>query len=235
MTVPVAVAIPAFDAGGELAETIEAVLAQSAPPAEVCLTVDEASSDNTLAVARRYEPDVTVHTVAPTTSMNGRQLAVEATTAPLVALCDADDVWLPTKLERQVAALDATEALDGLFCAVTEFVSARPDQGGPPLRRPHDRIDGRVASALLIRRTALDAIGGFVAEDHLAQWIAWLSRALAAGQRFGMVDEVLVRRRLRPDSYTSRHRDETPAMLETVLDHLRRTRAAGGAGGPDLW
>lgn len=230
MSDAVAVTIPAFEAAGELAETVESVLRQTIPPAEVCVTVDGASTDDTLRVARSFAPDVTVVPIAPTTSMHGRQLAVEATTAPWVAPCDADDVWLPTKLERQVAALEASDDLDGVFCDVTEFVAG--DVGTRGMRRPHERIAGRVASALLVRRVALDRMGGFVAEDQLAQWIAWLSAALDSGLRFGSVDEVLVRRRLRAEGYTSRHREQTPEMLDTVFDHLRRRRAPPATSPP---
>ena len=232
MKAPVAVVVPAFDAAGELAETLDSILAQTTPPTEICVTVDRASTDGTLAVARGFEPAVKVVPVAPTTSMHARQLAVEDTTAPLVAPCDADDVWLRSKLERQVAALEANDDLDGLFCDVTEFVSHPDEAGAPVVRRPHERIPGRVASALLIRRPALEAMGGFVADDQLAQWIAWLSGAMDGGLRFGSVDEVLVRRRLRPDSYTSRHREQTPEMLDTVLDHLTRRRANGDDRAP---
>lgn len=228
MTVPVAVVIPAFAAGGELAETLESVLTQTTPAAEVCVTVDAASEDHTLAVARRYEPDVTVRSIAPTTAMHARQLTTSATTAPLVAPCDADDLWLPTKLERQVTSLEAGSDLDAVFCEVTEFTSSEHRVDGYPLRRAHPRINGRVASALLIRRSALDEIGGFVADDHLAQWIAWLSGALGAGLRFGMVDEVLVRRRLRSAGYTSRHRDQTAELLDTMRQHLHHTRPLAG-------
>lgn len=223
-TVPdIAVVIPAYGVAACLGETLEAVLAQTLPPAEVAVLVDAASPDQTLAVARRYTPEVTVVEHEPTTSMNARQLAVDATTSGLVASCDGDDVWLPTKLERQAAALRADPSLDGVFCAVTEFTT--DSGGGPALRRCHERIDGRVASALLVHRDPLDRIGGFTSGDHLAQWIEWLSLAAHRGLRLGHVDEVLVRRRLRADGYTSRHRDQTSEMVATMRSHLARQRA----------
>ncbi|MEQ8717455.1 MAG: hypothetical protein RIE08_07560 [Acidimicrobiales bacterium] len=114
------------------------------------------------------------------------------------------------------------ETLDGVFCAVTEFATDSGD--GPTLRRGHERIDGRVASALPARRDRLETVGGFTSGDHLAHWIEWLSVALHRGLRLGHVDEVLVRRRLRADGYTSRHRDETGEMLATMRGHLSRRR-----------
>jgi glycosyltransferase involved in cell wall biosynthesis len=217
-----AVVIPAYGVAGCLGETIDAVLAQTLPPAEVVVFVDASSPDQTLAVARGYAPDVTVVEHQPTTSMNARHLAVQATTSPLVAPCDGDDVWLPTKLERQVAELRTNPALDGVFCAVTEFTTETG--GGPALRRGHERIDGRVASALLVRRGPLEGIGGFTSGDHLAHWIEWLSVAVHRGLHLGHVDEVLVRRRLRSDGYTSRHRDQTGDMIATMRAHLSRRR-----------
>lgn len=218
----IAVAIPAYGVAACLGETLDAVLAQTLPPTEVAVLVDAASPDQTLAVARRYLPHVTVVEHEPTTSMDARQLAVEATTSDLVAPCDGDDVWLPTKLERQVEALRADPTLDGVFCAVTEFTT--DPIGGPGLRRCHERIDGRVASTLLVRRDQLDRIGGFTSGDHLAQWIEWLSLAVHRGLHLGHLDEVLVRRRLRSDGYTSRHRDQTSDMIATMRTHLTRRR-----------
>ena len=87
--------------------------------------------------------------------------------APLVAPWDADNMWLPTKLKRQVAMLDAIADLNAVFCHVTEFVVDQGVVDGVWLHRPHERIHGCVASALLIWHTKLDDISGLAANDHL--------------------------------------------------------------------
>ena len=227
----VAVVVPAFEAEKWLAETLDSVLSQSVPPTEVSIVVDLGTTDRTEEVARFFEPDVSVVLAGPMTSSEARQLAFEATTSALVAPCDADDVWLPHKLERQVAELDSQSGLDGVFCRVDEFISPEVQkESAEEFRVPMRGVVGRVASALLIRRKGLNSAGGFATEDHLAHWIRWVSGAEAAGLRFGVLDEVLVRRRLHSDSFTRRHRQETTSLLGTMRGHLADSRARRGDG-----
>jgi glycosyltransferase involved in cell wall biosynthesis len=85
-----------------------------AHPLEI-LIVDDGSKDGTLALAHALAaaplpPGVTIR---PLTKPNGgpasaRNLGIREATGDLIAFLDADDLWLPAKLARQVAALEAT-------------------------------------------------------------------------------------------------------------------------------
>ncbi|HMS62799.1 MAG TPA: glycosyltransferase family A protein [Solirubrobacteraceae bacterium] len=103
----VSVIIPAFNAGATMAATIGSVVAQTFQDWEVVVG-DDASTDDTAQLARAIDPRV----IAVTAERNGgpaaaRNLAIEHASGELLAFLDADDLWMPDFLERQVANLDA--------------------------------------------------------------------------------------------------------------------------------
>jgi glycosyltransferase involved in cell wall biosynthesis len=96
-----------------LDEGIRSVLAQTYPHWELLL-VDDGSSDGSSAIARGYaerEPHRVRYLEHPGHHNRGmsasRNLGLQHARGVYLALLDADDVWLPEKLERQVAILEA--------------------------------------------------------------------------------------------------------------------------------
>lgn len=96
-----------------LAEAIRSVIAQTYPRWELLL-VDDGSSDDSSAIARRYagrDPDRIRYLEHPGHRNLGmsasRNLGLQHANGKYVAPLDSDDVWLPEKLERQVALLEA--------------------------------------------------------------------------------------------------------------------------------
>src|SRR5215217_2869902 len=101
----VSVVIPCHNYGHLLDEAIKSALNQTYPPAET-IVVDDGSADNTAAVCARYQVRYLRHE-RPRGAAAARNTGWRATSAALVAFLDADDVWIPDKLERQTARLAA--------------------------------------------------------------------------------------------------------------------------------
>lgn len=101
----VSVVIPAYNAEGYLAETIRSVLAQSYRDYEV-VVVDDGSSDQTLQVAKSFEPCVRAFRKENGGPASARNLAIENSTGEYIAFLDSDDLWVEKKLALQVAFLD---------------------------------------------------------------------------------------------------------------------------------
>lgn len=105
----VSVALGTHNGARYIAEQIDSILAQTVPVTEIVLS-DDASTDDTVAVARATVGD----RVALTVILNDPALgvvanfeqAVLACTGELIALCDQDDVWHPTKLREIVGVFD---------------------------------------------------------------------------------------------------------------------------------
>jgi glycosyltransferase involved in cell wall biosynthesis len=226
----VAVVIPTRDSAAYLAEAIRSALEQTRPPAEICVAVDARSSDATEAIAASFAPAVRV-VRAPPTGVPGitRQAAADATRSQLIATLDADDVWLPHKLEAQVGLLHDDRSLDGVFAGVDEFLSPDlTDEQRRSVRAPLVGVKGRIASALLIDRVALSRAGGFGGRAGPAEWIRWVSAADRAGLRLGICPEVLVRRRIHSANLTRRYAGAGYGpMLSAIRAHLDGGTARG--------
>jgi glycosyltransferase involved in cell wall biosynthesis/SAM-dependent methyltransferase len=107
-----------------LDEAIQSVLGQTRQDWEL-LMVDDGSSDGSSAIARRHaerDPERVRYLEHPGHRNLGmsasRNLGIHHARGEYVALLDADDVWLPEKLARQVAILDA--------CPEVALVFGRP-------------------------------------------------------------------------------------------------------------
>lgn len=98
---PVSVLIPAYNASGVLAETLDAVLSQRYVPAEV-IVLDDGSTDNTSEVVARFGKRVS-YRFAPNGGIDrARNLAASFATSPFLAFCDHDDLWREDKLAQQM-------------------------------------------------------------------------------------------------------------------------------------
>jgi len=115
---PVAVTIPAYNASALLPETLDSIIGQTMPPAEI-VVVDDGSTDNLDACIKVYEPKGVRFVRTPNRGVNAaRNTGAEVTTSPWLAFTDHDDIWLPQKLERQMELLD--RAPDCQFC-ISDF------------------------------------------------------------------------------------------------------------------
>jgi hypothetical protein len=101
----VSVVIAAYNAAWCLGRALDSVLAGTVLPAEV-LVCDDGSTDGTAElVESRYGPPVRVLRLPHRNSPSARRAGLDAATGDWLAFMDADDVWDPPKLERQLAFL----------------------------------------------------------------------------------------------------------------------------------
>ena len=142
-----AVVIPTFNRRPLIGEPLESVLSQRHPAAEV-LVVDDGSDDGTADFVRRRYPSVTVLARSRAGVCAARNAGVAATTAPLIAFCDSDDLWDADHLALRAALFDAHPEVDfsfgdcrllrdGRLSSQTKFAMAPPDwwpEGRPILQ-----------------------------------------------------------------------------------------------------
>ena len=98
----VGILIPAFNAGRWIAETIRSALAQTWPRKEI-IVVDDGSTDDTLAIARRFaSAQVAVTTQPNQGAAAARNTALSLSQADVIQWLDADDVLAHDKIARQM-------------------------------------------------------------------------------------------------------------------------------------
>ena len=168
----VSVTIPAFNAAASIGRAIQSVLTQTYPLIEV-LIVDDGSQDKTGEIVRKaasHDRRVRLLTQENRGVAAARNLGIEHSRGDYIALLDADDVWFPEKLEKQVAVLDKSPSTVGLVYAWS--VQAHEDGTAPNLTRGTS-LEGPVylplvhrnflgnASTPLIRRRCLALVGLF--------------------------------------------------------------------------
>ena len=111
----VSAVIPVHNGAAYVAEAVQSILSQTRPPIE-CVVVDDGSTDETAEVVRRFGNEVAYVRQDRAGVSSARNRGAALARGALVAFLDHDDVWLPTKLERQVEAL-ADARCDDRPCA----------------------------------------------------------------------------------------------------------------------
>ncbi|MCP5133658.1 MAG: glycosyltransferase family 2 protein [Gammaproteobacteria bacterium] len=122
MSIAFSVAIPAYNSAPFIGETLDAILNQTYPPAEV-VVVDDGSTDDTAAILNRYAHRVRSLRITNSGPGMARKTAIELCTSAWIALCDSDDVWNPDYLNRKVCLIDRFPDIN-LACA--NFASFGP-------------------------------------------------------------------------------------------------------------
>jgi glycosyltransferase involved in cell wall biosynthesis len=217
----VSVVMPVKNGEPYLEQAIESVLAQTQPPQEL-LVVDGASTDRSLEIARSYSGVRCLEQVG-TGFAGAWNEGVEAAAGQLLAFIDSDDLWTDDKLERQLALLEERPGLDYVISRVRFFLE--PGHTSPPGFKP-ELLEGHhianMPSALLVRRSAFDAVGPFRTDLTIASDIDWFARAKDLPLTLGTVPEVLVHKRVhdRNLSYTA-----AQEMNHELLGLLRRSVA----------
>lgn len=221
----ISVVIPAWNAGRFLVQAVESALNQSLAAAEIVI-IDDGSTDNTAAIAAELvlrDHRVRVVTQANAGPGSARDRGIDETSGTLVALLDADDLWLPRKLELQRAALHASPSTGAVFTLaqnVFDGVAPRGPEGPMPAYLP---------SAMLTRRNIVLANGRFAAAGAISDWVPWFLR-LREHTSIDIVSELLVHRRVHGANFTTQHRDKRAAYAKHVGDALRRRRNASTEG-----
>lgn len=194
----VAVVLPCYNAETTLQRALDSVYAQTYKDFHVC-AVDDESSDRTLLVLAENAHRCSYVSQVHRGPAAARNRAIRMSNSPFLAFLDADDEWLPLKLERQISLLKDQPNI-GLVCS--RCVLGRSTNGASRIFRDDVPRSGRLFQTLalncfvftpsvVIRRACLDEVGLFqeslpVSEDFnlwlriAARWsIAYLPEPLA--------------------------------------------------------
>jgi glycosyltransferase involved in cell wall biosynthesis len=196
----VSVVIPTYNSARYLEQALGSVLAQTFQDLEI-IVVDDGSTDETSDVIGDLGAQVQYIQQRKSGVSVARNHGVAKSTGRYVAFLDADDVWLPHKLARQIDAL--RNVCSGRLCHSAFLVS---DAHLKPLevRRAgvgssletllfHGNVVGS-PSTVICDRELLRSAGGFDPDlSQCADWDLWIRLAAHAG--FLYLDEPLVRYR----------------------------------------
>lgn len=227
----ISVIVPVHDGERYLAETLDSILAQTLRPLEI-LVVDDGSTDGTAAIAKSFgDPVVYVHRERAGVSA-ARNHGIRIACGDLIAFLDADDLFLPHKLELQRQRFIERPELDMSSGYTANFwspeMSALEADHDPKPTEPWPRFIG----TWVVRRSVFDTVGGFDESMRLSQDVDWNIRVERSPAVTETLDEVLTRRRLHRGNTTRQARSECRrAVLGSVRAHLETMRGREGRGG----
>jgi glycosyltransferase involved in cell wall biosynthesis len=180
MTEPLfSIVIPAYNAARTLEATVRSALAQTVKDLEIII-VDDGSKDATLEVARSLEsPTVRVISQPNGGAASARNTGIRAARGKYVALLDADDLWLPHKLERQLEVLENKPGVYAVQCGASHVNDAMEVLHVRRCFPPKDVLLETLLfqnlpaflSALVVARDKLNEVGGFdTSLEILEEW-----------------------------------------------------------------
>jgi glycosyltransferase involved in cell wall biosynthesis len=114
MEMSVSVIIPAFNRAHLIGETLESIIDQSLPPAEI-IVVDDGSTDETAAVVARYRRKVRYVKIPNSGVCRARNTGAALACGEWLAFCDSDDLWARDKLARQAALFRCSPGTEYCF------------------------------------------------------------------------------------------------------------------------
>lgn len=198
----VSIVIATYNYGMFIEGAIESVLAQTYSDFEI-IVVDDGSCDNTDKIIGTYLIDsrIRYHRTDHLGQSKAKNTGIRLSRGSLVAVLDADDLWLPTKLERQLELFWKDPELG---VAYTRRILINERGEGVPYLQPTfyrgDVLEQMFRnnfichSSVLIRKEVLDRVGVFDESIPMAiDFDLWLRIALQF--RFDYVDEALVKYR----------------------------------------
>jgi glycosyltransferase involved in cell wall biosynthesis len=235
---PVTCIVPVYNGERFLREAIASVVDQTPPVLEI-LVVDDGSTDGTPAILREFTGAVRVIRQEHGGVAAARNRGLGEVQGDFIAFQDADDLWMPRKLELQLARFRARPELDACIGLIQNFWmeeladEAARFQG----RRFAEPIPGIHLVCLVAKRAVFAKVGPFDPGLRVGSDTDWFVRARDGGLVEECVPEVLVRRRLHAGNLTRADLASRDSLLTTMKASLdrRRGRADPRRAGVDLW
>lgn len=193
----VSVIIPVFNAEKYVVEAIRSVLSQTYKNIEL-ICINDKSTDNSLSILESFgNKIILVDNEDNCGTAESRNKGIRLARGEFLAFIDNDDIWESNKLEVQVNQFRNNPGLDISFSYMQCFVSPEISEQVKMLRYcPPDPMPGYIPSTILVKRTSFEKAGYFESKWKNGESVAWMFKALETGLNFGVVDEVLVKRRI---------------------------------------
>lgn len=209
ITMLVSIIMPAYNAALYLEDSIKSVLNQTYKHWEL-LIIDDGSTDETLGIARQYslkDSRIRVFNQENRGIGAARNVGIRASGGAWIAFLDSDDLWVETKLERQLEVGDKYSDVDVIYTNGSIFFNN--DLSSLHL---YETISGRFTNkemyllelntnilpvlSILVKRSLINKVG-LQDEDYRygEDWDHWLRMARGGAVFFGLEEKLFYYRR----------------------------------------
>ncbi len=242
-TLSISAVIPAYNCEQYVARAICSVLDQTRPVSEI-IVVDDGSTDGTADVIRSFGDQVALIQQTNAGVSAARNTAIRAAKGDWIAFLDADDEWLPDKIERQTALHSRNPDLMWMtgnyqecLCDEKRLAPHTPPQRCEQWLGGNDYYDNYLRAirlyewghtdCMLIRRCVFDEVGMFPTEISLAEDVdMWLR----IGYRFpkvGFLSRPLAIYHLTVSRSLMTARRSPALYVDFIQRHMQIAEAAG--------
>lgn len=247
------VIIPNFNNGALLARAIESVLAQTWPALEI-IVIDDGSTDNSRAVAEGFGDRITYVYQQNAGVSAARNAGARLAGGDWLAFLDADDTFMPNRLEAHAHWLRRDPGLDFLFAdqefrdpdgALLQHAISASAVGRDLVRRYPGTVDmplGRADFGALIAdgfaeirtlsvpRETFHKLGGFPVGQKIGEDLYFFIRLFMASERGGVVNLPLAVYYIYPSSALRKDPIAAQRAFVEMLKSLREETGAAPAG-----
>lgn len=194
MTPAVSVIIPVFNCERYITEAVRSVQRQTGIATEI-IVVDDGSTDRSASVAEACGATV-VHQAHAGIGL-ARNCGIQHARHDEIAFLDADDIWDPEKLQRQLVLWRRQQATGAVFSRVQQFISPELESHVKAgLVCPRGDYDGICAGTLLTSKRVMEAIGNFPEDRKLGEFVDWYARLKDSNMPVAIVGRTLMYRRI---------------------------------------
>lgn len=169
MKLGISVVIPTYNSAAFVVSAVESVLSQELEPAEI-IVVDDGSTDDTVDALGPYRESIRYITQPNSGPAVARNRGVDAAQSDWIAFLDADDVWVPCKLRKQLGCMEANPRAGLIHSAFLYWDDRTGEKYDRKLVR-HNFAgrcypffffgNGVWPSTMLVRKECVKKIGGF--------------------------------------------------------------------------
>jgi len=229
----VTVVMPVCNAARFVREAVASVLAQTYCDFEL-IVVDDLSSDESLSILQCFD-DARIRIIGHETNKGAavsRNEALAAARGELVAIMDADDVCVPTRLERQMAFLDANPRVGLVGCGIYDNIDAENvvlhtsylPECNEAIQRDLMERWCFLHSSIMFRRSLYETVGGYASAFEPAEDYDFVLRILEHCEAHNLYER-LVSYRLNPKGLSVRSRQYINQVNSAAIRLAKRRRA----------
>lgn len=234
----VSVIMTVYNAEKYLCEAIDSILQQTYRCLELII-VNDGSTDNSLEIIAKYQKsDQRVHVISRKNRGRAQSLneAIECSRGEYLAIMDADDISVLTRIEKQVDFLNCHRDVDFVGTKVKllfgeeeldEYTIQQRKIVERTANQDYDRTDSFTAindsyktlhSSLMFKRSVINILKGY--REYICEDAEFLFRAIVAGMRFDRIDEELFQYRIHGDSRSEKKDLLKAACISFKTDFL---------------
>ena len=213
----VSVIIPTYNNGKYICEAIDSIFAQTYSDYEI-IVIDDGSTDNTKEIIERFSGRLRYIYKKNGGISSARNAGIHASKGKYLAFLDADDVWLPEILEKQIKVLEKNTKVGLVYTAkyMMDETGRLTGDVRPhyPARNTNELFKGRIiCMSVLAKKDTIIKAGMFDEEmPNLEDLDLWLRVAKSSEIKF--IDQPLIKYRLHSNNASRKYEEKAYCSVE---------------------